>query len=362
MAPFLHGSEEGIFLTWLEPIDPKKRRAGQRLRYARLNGEAWSKAQTIVEGRELLANWADFPGLTQGDDGQLLVHWLARSGGRGFAYGIELASSLDQGKTWNHLGKPHQDQTATEHGFVSTITEGEGFRIFWLDGREMEDGDGEMALRSMLVGAGLGPEEILDADVCSCCQTDAASTAQGAIVVYRDHSPGEIRDIAIVRQTETGWSEPSLIAADGWLMPACPVNGPAVVADGHAVAVAWYTAPGGDGRVQVARSQDCGESFAAPILIDAAKPMGRVSIAMAIDGVVIGWLATDADDAVFRVRFLHRDGELGKPLSVARTSKDRASGFPQMLARGEHLLLAWRSQGTIHSAKTSLANLKIFGR
>ena len=362
MAPFLHGSDEGVFLTWLEPIEPGKRRSPQRLRYSRLDGEAWSKPQTIVQGRELLANWADFPSLTLGAEGQLLVHWLARSGRRGFAYGIELASSLDAGETWNRLGKPHQDQTATEHGFVSTVTEGEGFRIFWLDGREMEAGDGAMALRSIFVGAGLGPEEVLDPDVCTCCQTDAASTAQGAIVVYRDHSPEEIRDIAIVRQTEDGWSEPSLIADDGWLMPACPVTGPAVAAGGRSVAVAWYTAPDGAARVQVALSQDCGESFAAPIIIDEDQPMGRVSIDLVDGGVVIGWLATAGDDAVFRLVFLSQKGQLGVPLTVARTSKDRASGFPQMLASGEHLVLAWRAGGRLHSAKTSLAKLRIFGR
>ena len=46
------------------------------LRWATLEGEVWSEARTIVQGREPFANWADFPSVVAGENGTLLAHWL----------------------------------------------------------------------------------------------------------------------------------------------------------------------------------------------------------------------------------------------------------------------------------------------
>ncbi len=102
-----------------------------------------------------------------------------------------------------------------------------------------------MTLRSALIGLDglkVGKDTELDARTCDCCQTDSARTREGLVVVYRDRSETGVRDIALVRQTPTGWSEPVQVARDGWLIDACPVNGPAVDARGDTVVVAWFTA------------------------------------------------------------------------------------------------------------------------
>ena len=39
----------------------------------------------------------------------------------------------------------------------------------------------------------------LDGRVCDCCQTTAAITNDGPVVVYRDRSDDEVRDMSIVR-------------------------------------------------------------------------------------------------------------------------------------------------------------------
>ncbi|MHC5066109.1 MAG: hypothetical protein ACYTG5_19280 [Planctomycetota bacterium] len=362
MTPQLSQVDGRQYLLWQEPIDPENRRAGLNLRYAAYSQGEWSQVTTITEGRQLLGNWADFPMLLPRPDGQMLVSWLARGGGGRMAYHIELARSLDWGETWTRMGRPHADETASEHGFVSMLPEGEGVRVFWLDGREMLEPGGQMALRSAYVGAGLGPEEVLDPDVCSCCQTDAVVTPQGAIVVYRDHLAGEIRDISIIRQTDSGWTEPTRVAADEWMMPACPVNGPSAAAHGEKLAVAWFTAPEGKTRVQFAMSDDSGASFAAARILDEESPLGRVCVAACEDGALVGWLANAGEHAVFRLQLISWEGVAGRPLDLARTSPDRASGFPQVLLSGEEVLLAWRDAQGIHSGKTSLSFLRIFPR
>ena len=188
---------------------------------------------------------------------------------------MQLARSADGGTTWTRLGKLHSDDTATEHGFVSVVPAAAGFEAVWLDGRAMASG-GTMSLRAAHVGERPGESTVLDPDVCTCCQTDAVRTDRGLVAVYRDHDEGEIRDISIVRHTDDGWSEPRPVHDDGWRIPGCPVNGPAVAhGDGH-LAVAWFTAAQDRPRVLLAFSHDGGASFDAPIQIDGDRPVGRV--------------------------------------------------------------------------------------
>ena len=59
----------------------------------------------------------------------------------------------------------------------------------------------DMALMytTILPNGTLGAEVQIDKRVCECCQTSATATPDGLLVVYRDRSQDEIRDIALVR-------------------------------------------------------------------------------------------------------------------------------------------------------------------
>lgn len=98
------------------------------------------------------------------------------------------------------------------------------------------------------------------------------------MIAYRDRTAEEIRDIVVVRQTASGWTEPQKVHNDDWHYPGCPVNGPQVAATGDTVVVAWYTAAHDTARVYVARSVDGGATFAAPVRVDDGDPIGRVDV------------------------------------------------------------------------------------
>jgi len=78
--------------------------------------------------------------------------------------------------------------------------------------------------------------------------------AIGDLLVYRDRTANEIRDIYATRFDGKTWSKPARVHADDWTMPACPVNGPSVAAREKDVVVAWYTAAGDMPTVKLARS------------------------------------------------------------------------------------------------------------
>jgi hypothetical protein len=366
-TPNLFASPDGrIFLSWLEKAAGNRR----ALRFAVRNRSAWSEARTIAEGENWFVNWADFPSIFALADGTLAAHWLAKSGAGAYAYDVNLSLSTDGGKTWSKALTPHRDKTQTEHGFVSMFSSaGRRVGAIWLDGRNFASkGDShghgaskaEMTLRHTTVSAQgkLSEEALLDSRVCECCQTSAAETAEGAVVVYRDRSETEIRDIAIVRFAGGRWTEPEIVHNDGWEIQGCPVNGPAVAASGRRVAVAWFTAPADTPRVKIAFSEDAGASFGQAIQVDDGSPLGRVDVLMLADGsAFVTWLERAEKGAEVRSRRIRPDGSRGKSITVAESSAARSSGFPQTARSGNEIIFAWTEPGAVSRVRTAALNL-----
>lgn len=340
-APNLLVEDDELILSWLEESELPSGAVHHRLLVSRLESGDWSFPATVAEGSDFFANWADIPAVAVAADGTMYAHWLAKTAAETYAYSIFLARSDDGGTTWSPMGTLNDDDTATEHGFVSFVTQEDGVRAFWLDGRQMAAG-GAMNLRTALLSEEVGLSEVLDDRVCECCATDAVTTGQGPVVVTRDRSDEEVRDIGIIRRVGDAWTTSNRIAADEWRIKGCPVNGPAVAAAGDRVAVVWYTA-GGDGpKVQIAFSNDAGRSFGPPETIDAGRPLGRVDL---VEDGAGGFLATwiEGADGLAEIRLRRFDGEgsVGEATTVARTAPSRASGFPRLARVGDDLYLAW---------------------
>jgi hypothetical protein len=357
-TPYLSPTEDGAVLSWLEPSGE-----AWSLKTARLTGDSWGPAHTVLTADDLFVNWADFPSVVALADGRLAAHWLARGDAGGYDYGVRVALSQDDGATWSDPWTPHDDGSPTEHGFVSLVPlDDGGLGVLWLDGRRYAAGpEGEateeMTLRARALGPDgePGPETLVDARVCDCCQTSMARTGDGWVAVYRDRSDDEIRDIFVSRWTAEGWSEPRAVHRDGWTIAACPVNGPAVAARGERVAAAWYTEGGGVPRVQVAFSDDGGEAFAEPVRIDEGAPVGRVDVALDDDGeATVTWIERTGETAEIRLRRVSPGRAPADPVVVSTTMGARAAGFPRTTRLpGGDLLVAW----TDVSGETSTVRL-----
>jgi hypothetical protein len=346
--PFLSQHDGVVYLSWLEPGDGDR----HRLRMAQLNADGWSEARTVRESDRFFVNWADFPSVTATADGTLWAHWLERGRMGGYDYGVRVVRSTDGGAAWSEPWTPHDDDSPTEHGFVSMVPLGPAeVGMMWLDGRKYLDGahgeaTEEMTLRYRTAGGedGPGPETLVDGRVCDCCQTDMAMSAAGPVAVYRDRTDAEIRDIYVTRRVDGAWTEGAAVHDDGWEIAGCPVNGPAVAARDHDVAVAWFTGAGNSPRVKVAFSRDGGATFAEPLVVDDGNPVGRVDILFLDEGeALVSWLEqTGAEAAAIRVRKVGVDGPVSASGTVLESSSARASGFPRLApAPGEGVVLAW---------------------
>jgi hypothetical protein len=352
-----------VLLSWIEPAGED----GHALRYAaRTKGGAWSGPETIAKGQGWFVNWADFPSVAPLPDGTLFAHWLAKSGPGTYAYDVRVTASSDAGKSWSAPVVPHRDGTQTEHGFVSMSPwNAQTMGLVWLDGRKtaraLHEGHGQGAAEMSLVhttldGEGrLGPETVLDLRVCDCCQTDAALAEGATVVVYRDRSDKEVRDMSVVRFADGRWSEPRTLARDGWEINGCPVNGPAIAAAGRDVAAAWFTAANDKSQVKVSFSSDSGGSFGAPIVVDDGRPLGRVDVVLlGRRGGLVSWLEQTQKGTELRVRLVSPDGARGEPLTVADSSAARSSGFPRMVESGGEVVLAWRDAADPPRVRTAI--------
>ena len=203
-------------------------------------------------------------------------------------------------------------------------------------------------------------EMSLDERVCDCCQTTAAITDKGPVVIYRDRSDEEIRDMSIVRWVDGNWSEPKIIFQDNWKIEGCPVNGPKADAIGNDLAIAWFTAADRKPKVKVVFSSDSGENFEAPIIISEINPAGRVDIAMIDkDNVLVCWLESIEAGNELKVVRVRKTGNNSDPLLVAMVDGSRKSGFPQMELLGDTIYFAWTGiDQNISTVKTAFVRLK----
>lgn len=330
-----------VYLSWVTRSD-----TGARLSYARLKGDAWSESQEISEGDDWFVNWADFPMLTM-QSGAGVAHWLQKSGEGSYDYDVVASFFNPSLEHWEQGRVVNSSGVAAEHGFVSMLPmDNQQTLIAWLDGRNTKNQlePGPMTLRAAVLdasGTNLREWE-LDQATCDCCQTSAAMTAAGPVVVYRDRSINDVRDTAIVRLIDSNWTQPELVHKDDWQVMGCPVNGPAVAARDNQVAVAWFTARDDSPKVQLAVSKDSGASFGAPTLVAGPDTNGRVDAVILANGqVVVSWLSTEAADASIMLSRFNATGQFMDIIKLSTTSASRRSGFPIIESVENTVYVSW---------------------
>ena len=357
--PNLHvGSDDTVYLSWVETSEDHN----TSLYYSTISHDVWSQKKKISQGDSWFVNWADFPSMsTFGQES--IAHFLVQCGEDTYAYDVKVSISNDKGRSWSNPISPHKDSTLTEHGFVSMVPYKDEVLAVWLDGRNyalIQESDtvpsNEMTLRSAVIDKNgkVSEELLIDNRVCSCCQTDAALVSTGPILVYRDRTEKEIRDISVVRLINGKWTEPQSVFNDNWKINGCPVNGPAIDVKGDVAAVAWFTEAGGVPKIKVAFSTNDGKTFEDAIIISDSNPSGRVDLIVLEDGsALISWLETALGQASIKACRVKLDGTLETPFIVSQSSESRSSGFPKMTMKNDTVYFAWTEVGESLSVKTA---------
>ena len=358
---YLQASGEDLYISWTE-----QRLDSNYLYNSRFNGKSWEKKELITKGKDWFVNWADFPSISHNNISNTFFSFnLQKSSEETFSYDVNY---FFKAKEWVDMKKIHSDNTFTEHGFVSVTPYEEGFIASWLDGRNTVPssnghGKGAMTLRSAEIDkeGKIINERLVDNMVCDCCQTSMTVAGGIPLLVYRDRSPEETRDIYLSRYVNSQWTEPISIHDDGWVINGCPVNGPNIDSFEDRVVVSWFSASNGIPKVNLKFSSDKGQSFGRKIMVDNIdnKPMGRVDIEFINkDEIIVSWLSVVDGEGKLLMRKINSMGTLGEIHTITEVSTERSTGFPQIEKWQDNIFLSWTDiSGGDKRVKTSIIPL-----
>lgn len=358
---WVKGWNDKIALSWIE----KKDSSNSALMLSILEDDEFSSPKEISSGHDWFVNWADFPEVNAFGNSNLMTHILQKSAQDTYAYDVKLCLSKNHGSTWEKPFKAHSDTTKTEHGFVSKIPLNEDkILVAWLDGRQygMAKLDssikGQMTLRSAIFDSNgrIIEEYLIDNKVCDCCQTDMAMSPVGPMIVYRDRTDNEIRDISFSILKDDGWTTPAPIFNDQWNIAGCPVNGPSIASSNDNTAVAWFGTRNGQTEVKISFFDLEKNNFKEPLIIDNSKPLGRVDLEFVDDkNLLLSWMSSGEDEAKIKMMMLDKNGNKSKIIEVDGSSGSRSVGFPRITSNQTNAYITY----TRDDNETSVKVMKI---
>lgn len=343
--PYLYTDNSGkIFMSWVEENNNMA-----ELKYATYDNSNWSEPSLISSDSTWFLNWADYPSIIGKNGKPLAAHWLNKKPGGTYAYDINISTFKGD---WSPKLIPHQDETATEHGFLSMIPASDStFLAIWLDGRETAGRDHHeysdlskaMTLRGAIIdtNGNILEKYLIDDSVCDCCNTSVTETDNGFIVAYRNRTDGEVRDIYTATFSDGVWSEPEALHNDEWKITACPVNGPSIDAANQTVATGWLTGAEGKAEVKLGISTDYGDTFQKIVLVDDKNPVGRVDTIVDEERIWLSWLSSVNETGQLNVAAYTLNGELINQYVIPNVSEKRSTGFPQITEAENGVVIAY---------------------
>jgi hypothetical protein len=343
--PNLVSSNGALSLSWISSKNKNK----ASLHFSQFKKGKWIKPQKIANGSDWFVNWADFPAHAINED-LIITSYLKKSDSGTYTYDVILNLQKLSGEKIKKDFLLNTDGVKAEHGFVSIIpNNNKGFFITWLDGRNTVEKklDGHhkpMTIRfAEITNTGeVINESELDEAACDCCQTSIAMTNNGPIVVYRDRSENEVRDIYTIRNINGVWEEPNPLHNDGWIINGCPVNGPKVAVNSTNLAIAWFTVINDNPIVNVSFSKTNGDSFGIPFKLNDLDAIGRVDVAfLNNEEVIVSYMEVDDIGTYLRIKKVSVNGEISKPITVSKIDGGRNTGVPQLEIINNEIFIVW---------------------
>ena len=357
--PNLVSKDGNLTISWISSVENQE----AVLLYTQYKDNSWSEPVRITSGSDWFVNWADFP--ANAINGNLLLtSYLKKSASGTYTYDILLNLETLSGNKIKDNFLLNTDDVKAEHGFVSMIPDNSsGFYVTWLDGRNTVSKTKETHHKAMTIrfaeitntGEIINETE-LDATTCDCCQTSIALSSEGPIVVYRNRSEDEIRDIYITKYRNGIWEQPVPVFNDGWEINGCPVNGPKVVVNQTTTAVAWFTAADDNPKVNLSFSLSDKDEFNLPIQLNDLDAIGRVDVAfLNSKEVIVSYIEFDDNATYLKVKKVSVEGEVSKAFIISVIDSGRDTGVPQLEVMDNVVYLVWTN---VLDGKNQLKSVK----
>ena len=329
-------------------------------------GASWSAPVRITsDAHDVAPTGEASPRIVAAGRGRIAVAWprpVPVPGRQWPASAIRVARSHDGGRTWSAPVTVNDDTASAPggHNFHGAAWVGDsGIMVAWLDERH---GDSAVMARASLTaaeptsepdavvytafspdfGVSWEPNRPVWGAACPCCRvTLARMNDGGALAAWRQHYPGNIRDVVIAPVAAVR-SEPVRVHRDDWVFPGCPHAGPAVAigADGSRHVV-WYTGRTGGAGMYYARIDSAGRTGDALTLVtgDHIAPSHAAAVALGDGGALAAYDAASDGSRLIGLARIGRDGRIVWKTTVPGSAGGR---YPQLAQAADGtVLLAW---------------------
>jgi hypothetical protein len=348
-------------------------------------GGTWSSPVRVAGGPdapgEVHPHGESSPRLVVGPGERLALVWpnnVVVPGRKWPAAMLRFSRSEDGGQRWSPPITLNDDTAAApvSHQFHGATWVGDsGIAVAWLDERNAAapiagggDGHAEHAAEpdamiyvatSPDFGRSWSPNRVGWKAACPCCRVTLARNPQGhAIAAWRQHFPGNVRDV-VTAVLDGAPSPPQRVHQDDWSYPGCPHTGPAIAsgADG-AVHVVWYTGKPGTQGMYYVRSTRVGGP-AKPVGLLTGSRMGPSHPAVAVlndGGALAAYDLTAKGERKIGVARLRPDGRV-----AGRIWLDESDGgkYPQLAVVSDTAaVIAW-TQPVGEGTQLRLARIEI---
>ncbi len=334
-------------------------------------GATWSAPVRVTTiANDAVPQGEASPRLVAATGGRLAVIWprnIQVPGRQWPASAMRLARSLDGGHTWLPTVTLNDDTTsaAAGHNFHGATWVGDsGIITAWLDERH-GDSVTERHLQATATeptserdavvyaayssdfGRTWAPNRPLWGAACPCCRVALARAPGGtAIAAWRQHYPGNIRDV-VVAPVSAQRAEPARVHKDDWAYPGCPHAGPALAigqrGERHVV---WYTGKNGGAGIYYTRLDAAGRAVGAEVpLVTGAHiaPSHAAAVALADGGALAAFDVAPDGSRVIGVARIAPDGTVAWKENVPGSAGGR---YPQLaLAADGAAIVAWTGDG-----------------
>jgi len=281
--------------------------------------------------------------------GVVLITWTVAAS-RPYAGHVMFTRSTDGARTFEPPRRINDDARDISHRFDNLIIDASGrAHIVWIDRRDIEDAKarGQQRAGAALYqvhsddeGASWSPNRRLTEDSCECCRIALGLDAAGKPhAVWRHIFHGSIRDHAVLPLDASG--EPQRVSFSGWKINACPHQGPALAIDAKNIRhIVWF-AGGEQAGLHYSRIDDNGI---------ARGPAQRLTehgvhpaIHVAGNKVSVLWTRFDGQHHQLELAQSQDGGDTWRSVvSIARSKG--AVDYPQWLAQGGRSMAFWRTQ------------------
>ena len=214
-----------------------------------------------------------------------------------FSSELRLSKSVDGGRTFLPSIVVNDDEQVINHTFDALHRGPDGtLHLSWIDGREGKKDPGTFVARSLDHGRSVTANRKVDENTCVCCRTALASAPDGTLYVAWRKIFGDIRETVVARSEDGGqtFSAPVIVGHDQWVFPSCPHRPASLGVDQQGrLYVVWYT-EGADEipAIYLAYSDDRGKTFSQKRQLNGGKGTFPDHPQMAVDPagrVVVVW-------------------------------------------------------------------------